>query len=152
LVTEPTIDVAFVRARLTTPFRRRTKLSLAFEILGSYVRVRRHLARKKLPEVLELIRTPLGPEAEKRDELDDQLTGVRLGRAVGRTVGALPADGRCLVRSLVLTDLLARRGIGSSFLIGVRPGTNFEAHAWVEKGGIPLLPSYADQYERFVKL
>ena len=151
-MSEPTIDRAFVRARLMTPFSRRTKLSLAVEILTSYARVRRRLATNKLPDVLAFIRSPLAAEATERDELDDQLTGVRLGRAVGRTLGALPADARCLVRSLVLTDLLSRRGISSSFLIGVHAGGSFEAHAWVEKGGVPLLPSHGDKYERLVEL
>ena len=35
----------------------------------------------------------------------------RLGRAVMRTLDPLPLDSRCLVRSLVLTTLLARRGV-----------------------------------------
>jgi transglutaminase superfamily protein len=36
--------------------------------------------------------------------------------------------------------LLARRGIPATFVIGVKLEPDFEAHAWVESGGIPLLP------------
>jgi hypothetical protein len=47
------------------------------------------------------------------------------------------------MRSLVLTALLSRRGIASTLVIGVRPGGEFGAHAWVEHEGAPLLPSGA---------
>lgn len=151
-MTTPTIDPAFVRKRLMTPFARRQKLALALEILRGYVRIRRSLARHQLPEVLESIRRRSPTHPEERRDLDDQLTGIRLGRAVSRTLGALPADARCLVRSLVLTEMLAQRGIASTFLIGVRSGSNFQAHAWVEKGGVPLLPANGDEYERLVEL
>jgi hypothetical protein len=146
------VDRAYVRSRLRTPFSRRRKLSLAFEILGAYTRVRRLLARARLMEVLQELRQPLADRATNADELDGQLTGVRLGRAVGRTLGALPADSRCLVRSLVLVDMLSRRGIEASFVLGVRAGPDFEGHAWVEKNGIALLPPYEGEYERLVEL
>ena len=77
------------------------------------------------------------------DAGDTRLAGVRLGRAVTRTLRLVPADSRCLMRSLVLTGLLARRGIDSSLVIGVRPEGEFGAHAWVEHDGRPLLPSGA---------
>jgi hypothetical protein len=146
------VDHASIRERLTTPFGLRQKLSLALEILASYARLRLRLARRKLPEVLESVRLPLAGAGGERDELDDQLTGVRLGRAVGRTLGAIPADARCLVRSLVLVEMLARRGIEASFVLGVRAGPDFEAHAWVEKAGVALLPPYEGEYERLVEL
>jgi len=102
--------------------------------------------------VLEEIRRPLASTPNGRAELDDQLTGIRLGRAVGRTLGAVPADARCLVRSLVLVEMLARRGIDAAFVLGVRTDGDFEAHAWVEKGGVPLLPPFEGKYERLVEL
>jgi hypothetical protein len=151
MVTAP-VDLAYVRERLTTRFPRRQKLSLAFEILMSYARLRHRLGRQKLPDVLEDIRLTLPAAPAGHAELDAQLTGVRLGRAVGRTLGAIPADARCLVRSLVLVDMLARRGIEASFVLGVRAGPDFEAHAWVEKGGVALLPPYEGEYERLVEL
>jgi transglutaminase superfamily protein len=146
------LDRAYVRARLTTPFRARKKLRLVVEILRSYARLRLGLRRQQLPALLASLRVPLTSDGGPTEELDDQLTGVRLGRAVGRTLGALPADSRCLVRSLVLIDMLARRGIQADFVLGVRPGPKFEAHAWVEKGGVPLLPPYEGEYSRLVEL
>jgi hypothetical protein len=110
------------------------------------------LVHERLPDLLEDIRLPLSGLADERDELDGQLTGIRLGRAVGRTLGVVPADARCLVRSLVLIDMLARRGIRAALVIGAREGPDFQAHAWVEKSGEPLLPPYHGQYERLVEL
>jgi hypothetical protein len=135
-----------------TPFGARQKLRLALEILSSYVRLRRRMRRAKLQVVLEQARRPLVGAAVVPEELDAQLTGVRLGKAVGRTLGALPADSRCLIRSLVLVDMLARRGIEADFVLGVRAGPDFEAHAWVEKGGVALLPPYEGEYDRLVEL
>jgi len=55
----------------------------------------------------------------------------------GREFSLYPVD--CLVRSLVLVRLLRGRGIGAELRLGVRTLTGrFEAHAWVEHGGVPL--------------
>lgn len=49
--------------------------------------------------------------------------------------------GTCLHRALVVWVLLWRQGIESRLRFGVlkrQDGTPFEAHAWVELGGVPL--------------
>jgi hypothetical protein len=125
------------------------KVSLAAEIVGTYVRARRLLRRDDLPEVVRALRTPGHPTSTP--DGDQLLVGFRLGRIVGKTLGALPADSRCLVRSLVLTSLLARRGIRASLIIGVRSEPRFEAHAWVECAGAPLLPPGDEPYGRLVE-
>lgn len=140
-----------IRNRLGTPFARREKLRLAAEIFGSYVRQRRRLRRANLPEVLAELRRPLAHCAARRGQLDDQLTGIRLGRAVGRTLTPVP-DARCLLRSLVLVDMLARRGITATFVLGVRKEGDFEAHAWVEKASVALLPPFEGAYDRLTEL
>ena len=125
------------------------KASLAAEIVSTYVRARRLLRRNELPEAVRALRGDgVGPPGPDGDQL---LVGLRLGRIVGKTLGVLPFDSRCLVRSLVLTSLLARRGIGSSLIIGVRSEPNFEAHAWVESAGTPLLPDGGVPYGRLVE-
>jgi hypothetical protein len=48
--------------------------------------------------------------------------------------------------------MLARRGIRAVLVIGARGGPDFQAHAWVEKAGEPLLPPYSGHYERLVEL
>ncbi len=67
------------------------------------------------------------------------------------TVRLLPTDSRCLVRSLVLTRLLGRRGVPSSLVIGVMSEPQFAAHAWVEHGGAPLL-SPGTGFQRLVEV
>ena len=53
----------------------------------------------------------------------------------------LPRPPRCLAQSLVLRRLLARRGLHSELIIGVRREDDaFDAHAWVEYDGQPLQP------------
>jgi hypothetical protein len=126
----------------------REKLSLAAEIVRTYVRARRLLRSSELPVAVAALRE--GPEPGGTDG-DQLLTGLRLGRIVGKTLGALPADSRCLVRSLVLTALLARRGIAATLIIGVRSEPKFEAHAWVECAGTPLLSAGDNPYERLVE-
>jgi hypothetical protein len=55
------------------------------------------------------------------------------------------------MQAMVLTSLLARRGIDNSLVIGVRPGDHFGAHAWVEVDGKPVLPR-GDEFPRLVEL
>ena len=121
------------------------KLTLAAEVVRTYIRVRRELRRSTLPDVLQRLRTP-GSGGATVDEM------ARLARAVRRTLRLLPTDTRCLSQSLVLTALLARRGVASRVVIGVSPGTSFGAHAWVEHRGVPLLPSYEGQFQRLATL
>jgi hypothetical protein len=134
------------RRRLSTPRR----LRLAGEIFAAYARARWSLRRGTLADAVAALRAG-GPSAHEPDG-DQLLTGIRLGRSVGRALGALPADSRCLVRSLVLTRLLASRGIRSSLVIGVRSEPEFEAHAWVECAGVALLPPGDESYARLVEL
>ena len=120
---------------------------LAAEIAVAYVRVRRLLRREPLPAVVAVLRRPSA--AAPAD--GGVATGRRLGNAVARTLRMLPGDTRCLTQSLVLTRLLARRGIDSRLVIGVRPGARFAAHAWIEAGDVALLPAGAP-FEELVTL
>lgn len=121
------------------------KLALAAEILRSYARVRVALRRYDFQSAVLALRNP-------DDRVHDGAEAVRLGRAVSRTLRLLPTDSRCLMQSLVLTDVLARRGMPSSLVIGVTPGPEFAAHAWVEADGSPLLPALDEVYARLVEL
>ena len=126
-----------------TPAR---KAALAAEIVVAYARVRWLLRRQDFPRALELIRAT-GGEHRAEAATDD-----RLAWAVRRTLRRLPADSRCLMQSLVLTRLLARRGRGSRLVIGVTPKERFGAHAWVERDGVPLLPAHSHEFERLAEL
>jgi transglutaminase superfamily protein len=123
-------------------------LRLGAEITRTTVRVRRLVRRNDLPSALARCRAS-APTSHPASAPHDV---VRLGRAVRRTLAALPGDSRCLVSSLVLIAVLARRGIGASLVIGVRPGKSFGAHAWVEVDGMPALPAARGKFARLVTL
>jgi hypothetical protein len=142
-----------LRRRLSRPLPRAEKLRLAVEIAASYLRVRRRIRSAKLEELLALLR---GEVTDARVAAwrvpDEHVRAVRVARPVGRLLPRLPGDSRCLTQSLVLTSMLARRGIGSSVVIAVSPAPEFKAHAWVEHGGVPLLPPGDAGYGRLVEL
>lgn len=122
---------------------------LAAEIAAAYVRARGALRRDGLRDAVERLRAG---ECRTAPIADPVGTGRRLGRIVARTLAALPGDGRCLSQSLVLTRLLAARGVETRLVIAVRPGEAFAAHAWVEYDGVPLLPPGTDSFEELLKL
>lgn len=125
------------------------KAVLAAEVVVAYVRARRSLRRRGLPATLASLRAV---PARHSGGADAVARGRRLGRVVSRTLGRLPGDGRCLSQSLVLTRLLAARGIDSRLVIAVRPAETFAAHAWVEHDGQPLLPPGLESFEELVTL
>jgi hypothetical protein len=125
-----------------------SRVALVAEIVITYARVRVTLRRRGLPGTVQDLRAVRAVASPG----DPVATGRRLGRAVVRTLTPLPADSRCLMRSLVLTRLLARRGIETRLVIAVRAGGHFAAHAWIEHGDAPLLPAGAAAFEQLVKL
>lgn len=133
-------------------FPLREKAALAAEIVVTYLRVRILLRKHELPVVLERLRADQSDDSAYADGLAAKAAAIRLGRAISRTLRLVPGDSRCLVRSLVLTSLLARRGVGVTFVIGVAPGPDFRAHAWVESDGLALLPPLDDVHQRLVEL
>lgn len=144
------------REELAAPLRPGRKLRLTAEVLVAYGSVRWWLWRHEVSDVVRKLRDcappESGPPGRGEDPATTYLAGLRLARAVSRTLRLLPTDSRCLMRSLVLTGLLARRGVSSTLIIGVRPGPEFAAHAWVEHDGEPLLPPGEDGYRRLAEL
>jgi Transglutaminase-like superfamily len=134
------------------PFSGPAKAALVLEILVAYARVRWSLGRAGLPATLAAARTSRPDHAARPSLPGETVLGARLGRAVVRTLRLLPTDSRCLMRSLVLTSLLARRGLESAVVIGVVVDPEFAAHAWVERGDVPLLPTEGSGYARLVRL
>lgn len=126
------------------------RLRLAAEILAAYVQARRALRRAPIAAVVANLRSESSPD---RPFTASTLTEARrLGHAVTRTLALVPGDTRCLARSLVLTRLLARRGIPAKLVIGARGGPDFLAHAWVEHAGDPVLSSGDGSFGRLVEL
>lgn len=123
---------------------------LAVEIVAAYLQARRALRRAPIAAVVAGMRSEsqpaLAPDTSTLEE------ARRLGRAVTRTLVIMPGDTRCLVRSLVLTRLLSRRGIAAKLVIGARGGPDFLAHAWVEHGEDPVLSPGDGSFARLVEL
>lgn len=129
------------------------RILLVSEILMFYCRVRLRLLREQFPIALAQVRGTTRQQAGSSSESAvTYLRAARLARAVQRTLRLVPADARCLMQSLVLTGLLARRGIDTKLLIGVNPGDEFEAHAWVEYAGHALLPDSQGVYRVLAEL
>jgi hypothetical protein len=119
------------------------RLRVAFEIFATYAEVRWRMRRGDVRDVVAALREGA---VDTHDPYDAYRIGRRLGWPVRRSLDPLPWDSRCLMRSLVLLRMLARRGVVCRLVIGVRPGEAFEAHAWIEHGRHPLLPTLG--YER----
>jgi hypothetical protein len=120
---------------------------MAAEIVVTYGKVRRLLRRHTLPETVQALRGQ-GPFTAP---VDDEL-GRHLAWATVRTISVLPLDSRCLMRSLVLMGVLARRGMPATFVLSAAPGPQFEAHAWVEYAGNPLLVPADATHQDLVRL
>lgn len=131
---------------------RSLKVALIAEILASYVRARRRMARGDIRDVVQAVRDHLHTAGQPQAGADQELVAARLGYAVGKTLRTLPTDSRCLVQALVLSELLSHRGIPSTLVIGARSQPEFEAHAWVEYAGRPVLSTQGFQDARLVEL
>lgn len=125
------------------------KVALVAEILKDYVPTWRILSRPNVVEMVAAARD-VHPGMSRGPANLEHLTALRLGRAVSRTLRLLPTDSRCLIQSLVLSRLLARRSIPGTIVIGVSKTSEFKAHAWVEHRGEPILP--AGEYTRLTEL
>jgi hypothetical protein len=132
------------------PLGLRRRATLVAEIVTAYATARRELRQAPIEEVVARLRAAESPR--RWGEGEALREAWRLGRAVVRTLAFLPGDTRCLRRSLVLTQLLARRGISARLVIGARTAPDFLAHAWVEHDGVPVLSPEGDSFGRLVEL
>jgi len=130
---------------------RAERARLLAEILATYGEVRWHLRRHDLPGVVARLRRPQGRRRRRAPALAEA-DARRCAHAVVRVLRLLPTDSRCLVRSLVLLAVLARRDARAELVIGVMPGPRFAAHAWLELQGVPLLNAGPAAAGRLVEL
>jgi transglutaminase superfamily protein len=135
----------------TRPLGTVQRARLAGEIVIAYAQARRELRRAPIGTAVAALRRESHP-VPTTAETGTLEEARRLGRAVSRTLGLLPGDTRCLARSLVLTRLLARRGIAARLVIGARTAPSFLAHAWVEYDGQPVLSPGDGSFGRLVEL
>jgi hypothetical protein len=119
------------------------------EIIAAYMRSRRALSHAPIADVVAGLRSEFPLASSSGDKLEEARS---LGWAVSKTLNHLPGDTRCLIQSLVLTRVLARRGIPATLVIGARSAPDFLAHAWVEYGGDPVLNPGDGSFGRLVEL
>lgn len=122
-----------------SPIPARVKAAILAEVLATYVTGLRQLRRDDLKAMAAWSRATR-VRLQQVEPADERDLAIRLGSVVGRILSVLPTDSRCLIRSLVVVRVLRRRGIETRLAIGVKPGPPFEAHAWVEHDGRPVLP------------
>lgn len=115
-------------------------MRLAFDVLTMYVRVRRRMARTKdVRALVALARdSPCVPAGQPAERAPTEM--LRLSRAVQIVLRRVPMRSPCLVQSLVLLELLARRDVEATLVIGAVAAGGFKAHAWVEVDGRAMLP------------
>jgi len=142
-----------VRRAPDRPLPAHAKLALAAEILGAYLRVRWLMSRHEIRAIVARVRvSPAGRITAESGSLETRLVAIRLGGAVRRTLNVLPTDSRCLVQALVLSRLLSTRAIPSTLIIGARTQPEFDAHAWVEHQGQPVLSTQGFDELRLVEI
>jgi Transglutaminase-like superfamily len=134
-----------------SPLGLAARVRLAAEVVVAYVRAHRELRRAPIEPAIAALRTDAAfpPPADGPDVLAE---ARRLGWIVARTLRLVPGDTRCLARSLVLTRLLARRGIAAKLVIAAKADPDFLAHAWVECDGHPVLSPGDESFGRLVEL
>jgi hypothetical protein len=132
--TRDTLDPLLRTARVGPLLR----IRLAAEVLATYARVRWLMSRHDIVYVVTVLRAGIDARIESSTA---RRLATRLDRPVGRTLAVLPADSRCLIRSLVVLRMMARRGARCELALGARSGTQFQAHAWIEHDGEPVLPT-----------
>lgn len=130
----------------------RRKVTLGVEILIAYARLRRRMVTERDTRALLAITRRGHTAADEQAVPTGMAEGRRLGRAVSRALWMLPAERGCLARSLVLVDLLQRRGIEAKLVIGAQADPAFHADAWVECNGEPLLSPGGFQDSRLAEL
>jgi hypothetical protein len=133
------------------PRRAAERTALAAEILLAYLRARRELRRSPIDRVVARLRGSRTSSSRVSDAATCE-EARRLGRVVVRVLRLLPGDTRCLRRSLVLLQLLARRGIANRLVIGARTEPDFLAHAWVECDGVAVLSPLDGSFGRLVEI
>lgn len=122
---------------------------VTLEIAAAHRRVKRAQRHNDdVRAVLAAVRDRVLAEATQVDE--PRVVAHRLAGAVARAMPRLPTDSRCLAQSLVLCNLLARRGLDARMIIGVETDGEFGAHAWVELEGEALL--HPGQFGRLAEL
>jgi hypothetical protein len=126
------VSASEVRLSATSAASPWVKAWLLGRVWLAAIRVQLALRRQRLPDAV----VALGRPSRRR-----RTPPALLSRAVSRGLRFGPWQPRCLIRSLVLYQLLREQGDTPDLVIGLpeRADTH-EAHAWVELGGRDIGP------------
>ena len=105
---------------MRAPAAAEERVRLAREIVAAYLQARRELRRAPIESVVAALRSEEASQPPRTPGPHTLEEARRLGWVVARTLKLMPGDTRCLARSLVLTRLLARRGIPAKLVIGAQ--------------------------------
>jgi hypothetical protein len=112
------------------PFRQAFSLRQLLRFLGCSIRARIALARGDIESTIERSNRHT---AAARSSLDVDRLGQLMAAYVHCRAWVWSAEGSCLLDSLTVHGFLARSGVRSSLVVGVR-SCPFAAHAWVQVG------------------
>jgi hypothetical protein len=98
------------------------RVALIAEALAAQLAARWHVGRRSMSALLE-------PSKGRSPDLERCRPVVAAFR---RATRYLQAEDQCLANGIAMRAMLARRGIGSQIVIGVR--LPFAAHCWVQSG------------------
>lgn len=125
-----------LRKYLALPGRERAFLLQAALLL---VAVAAMLRLRGLAATLRLLRrrlpAPVPPDRISRARIDETRRTAELVRIAARRV---PMNTTCLRQSVLLWWLLRRRRLPAVLRLGVARAEGFQAHAWIEIGGIVI--------------
>lgn len=115
------------------------RVRLLGEIFASYAQARWLLVRGDLPSAVAGVRARARRLSSTPVPVGDDPR--RLVSIAIRVLERVPFDSRCLMRSLVVLGMLARRGVETRLVVGVEVESGFAAHAWIEHEGVAVLPA-----------
>jgi hypothetical protein len=135
------------RAGRLTPL---PKLLLAVEVVAVYAWVRWLLRSNDTPATAARLRRP--PRRTRVTGAEPAEYGRHLAWATVRVLHRLPVDSRCLLQSLVLARLMTVRALDYAIVFSVGREETFEAHCWVEAGGVALLEPGGGSHVEIMRL
>lgn len=128
-------------ARASTPSRR-TLLRAGFSLAAATMSFRGKSLR-------QLVQT-CPPASSSPPPLDDVQTLIESVTAVQAALPWIPFEGECLQRAFQIRRVLARRGIHSDWVFGVRTWP-FAAHCWLQIGDL-VIADTLDRVNRYTPI
>lgn len=133
----PCLPVASRSAIEGTPLRDRIPTGMFLDVFSNVCLMRLQLARRNLDAILEaLVRYRGHMAADAADSVEEERLAHH-ANLFWRARAYVPIQPRCLLDSLAMVKVLARRGIHANLVFGVTDDP-FTAHAWVQAGDIVL--------------